>query len=544
MRIGTNYQTTNMNDMKHTITSQLAVLLLFAAGMAGCSEEDALPGGTTTNPDSDRCPMTVSVSDGGYTASHPSAPGTRAAENGYTTRFTAGDKIGLYAVKDGAIVTSNVCLTAADNGSSGIAWTGNAYYEGAGTKYFAYYPWQSTLSGSPDASATDASGFFADVISRWTPATDQGTYARYTAQDLMTGSSTPGNKQPDGTYPLSFTLTHAMALVVIETPTTKYKLTDASGNSLPDYNIPAPDTRFYGFTPCSLADTYRYLVKPSQSGAGDLMGSYTATTDGATATKEYAVTQNGLTAASYVLYKVDNATVTEISHTLQAGDFYLSDGSLVGKDATLSAAQQAACIGIVLKAGRDGDGSDWKDDCNYKLKGTTTPMTDIHGYVLGLYDAKDEHGNTVTPQWGSRGLKVDHADMNREQNTGFYGYKNTNAIKAFAEQNGKTLQTDFPAAYYATEAYERSYPAPANSSGWFLPSAGQGKYWLNNREVILASVRKATGNSRYNWQYYYWSSSEDDGSPEASAWYVRFNLGEVGWDYKRNGNHVRGVFAF
>ena len=324
-----------MNDMKHMLTSQLAILLLFAAGMAGCSEEDTLPGGNT--PDSDRCPMTVSVSDGGYTAIHPSAPGTRAAEDGYTTRFTAGDKIGLYAVKDGAIVASNVCLTA-ETGGSGIAWTGNAYYEGAGTKYYAYYPWQSTLSGSPNASATDASGFFANVISQWIPATDQGTYAKYTAQDLMTGSSTSGSKQPDGTYSLSFTLTHAMALVVIETPTTKYKLTDASGNSLPDYDIPAPDTRFYGFTPYSPAvGTYRYLVKPAQSGAGDLMGSYTAT-----ATKEYAVTQNSLTAASYALYKVDGGVI-EKQYTLQVGDFYYSDGNI---SQTLDG--NKTCIGVVF----------------------------------------------------------------------------------------------------------------------------------------------------------------------------------------------------
>lgn len=328
--------------MKHTITSRLAVLLLFAAGMAGCSEEDTLPGGNT--PDSDRCPMTVSVSDGGYTAIHPSAPGTRAAEDGYTTRFTAGDKIGLYAVKDGAIVASNVCLTA-ETGSSGngIAWQApegtTLYYEGAGTKYFAYYPWQPTLSGSPDTSATDASGFFANVISQWIPATDQGTYAKYTAQDLMTGSSTPGSKQPDGTYSLSFTLTHAMALVVIETPTTKYKLsTDAAYT----WTAAAPDTRFYGFTPCSLAATYRYLVKPSQSGAGDLIGSYTATTDGTTATKEYAVTQNGLTAASYALYKVDGGVI-EKQYTLQVGDFYYSDGNI---SQTLDG--NKTCIGVVF----------------------------------------------------------------------------------------------------------------------------------------------------------------------------------------------------
>lgn len=478
-----------MNDMKHTITSQLAVLLLFAAGMAGCSEEDTLPGGNT--PDSDRCPMTVSVSDGGYTAIHPSAPGTRAAEDGYTTRFTAGDKIGLYAVKDGAIVASNVCLTA-ETGGSGIAWTGNAYYEGAGTKYYAYYPWQSTLSGSPNASATDASGFFANVISQWIPATDQGTYAKYTAQDLMTGSSTSGSKQPDGTYSLSFTLTHAMALVVIETPTTKYKLTDASGNSLPDYDIPAPDTRFYGFTPCSLADTYRYLVKPSQSGAGDLMGSYTATTDGATATKEYAVTQNGLTAASYALYKVDNATVTETSHTLRVGDFYYSDGSIVPGDTQTPPSE--GCIGVVYCV-----------DNNFITNNSTKKSEGgfIHGLVVALKDA--------------------------------------------------STSSDWSNASSAASNYGNTVAAPLGSSGWYLPNWNELKYICRgsnyenqstNGKVDLNNQfnKLSSGNADSFGYDYYWFSTEDHG--DYYAYTVDFGYGNDVWGGKSGNHRVRSSLAF
>lgn len=475
--------------MKHTITSQLAVLLLFAAGTVGCSEEDALPGGNT--PDSDRCPMTVSVSDGGYTAIHPSAPGTRAAEDSYTTRFTAGDKIGLYAVKDGAIVASNVCLTAADNGSGGIAWTGNVYYEGAGTKYYAYYPWQSTLSGSPNASATDASGFFANVISQWIPATDQGTYAKYTAQDLMTGSSTSGSKQPDGTYSLSFTLTHAMALVVIETPTTKYKLTDASGNSLPDYDIPAPDTRFYGFTPCSLADTYRYLVKPSQSGAGDLMGSYTATTGGTTATKEYAVTQNGLTAAGYALYKVDGG-ITEIPHTLQAGDFYYSDGGIVSGETDTPPSE--GCIGVVYCV----DNSFITNNSTKKSEGGF-----IHGLVVALKDA------STSSDWYNAGS--------------------------------------------AASNYGNTVAAPSGSSGWYLPNDDELKYicrgsnYGSQSTIGMADLNNqfnklSSGNADSFGSERYWSSTVHNSSDD--AYLVFFINGSDGWVGKYYDYRVRSSLAF
>ena len=523
-----------MNDMKHTITTRLAALLLFAAGMAGCSEEDTLPGGNTTTPDSARCPMTVSVSDGGYTSSDPSAPGTRAVEDGYTTRFTAGDRIGLYAVKNNAIVASNICLTATESGSGGaggnsIVWTGDAYYEGAGTIYFAYYPYKEGLTGDLVASATNASEFFANVVSAWTPAIDQSTYAKYTAQDLMTGSGT-AVKQEDGTYSLSFNLTHAMALVVIETPVTKYTLADKEGSSLPDYYVPAPDTRFYGFTPYSpSAGTYRYLVKPDQSGAGDLMGSYTA---GSGDTKEYAVAQNDITAARYVLYTVDNAAVTEESHTLQVGDFYLSDGSLVGKDAELTGPQKAACLGIVMKVGRDDDG-DWKDTDTYTNK-AGNEMSDIHGYVLALKDGNG--GSTCT--WGPYGTEV---STNQQKNTLFCGYSNTQTIKTYAANNGKTLQNDFPATYYATAGYEASYPAPANSSGWFFPSVGQCWYWYQNSDVLKQSMDKAGGDGRL---YYYWSSSESSDGPAFDAWCVSFSGGYVGYGGKRYDFYVRSCLAF
>lgn len=520
-----------MNDMKHTITTRLAALLLFAAGMAGCSEEDTLPGGNTTTPDSARCPMTVSVSDGGYTSSDPSAPGTRAVEDGYTTWFTAGDRIGLYALKNNAIVASNICLTATESGSGGaggnsIVWTGDAYYEGAGTIYFAYYPYKEGLTGDLVASATNASEFFANVVSAWTPAIDQSTYAKYTAQDLMTGSGT-AVKQEDGTYSLSFNLTHAMALVVIEMPVTKYTA-DASGYT---WTAEAPDTRFYGFAPYSpSAGTYRYLVKPAQSGAADLMGSYTA---GNGNTKEYAIIQNSIAAASYALYKVDGG-ITEKSHTLQVGDFYLSDGSLVGKDAELTEPQKAACLGIVMKVGKDTNG-DWEDIDTYKDK-AGNEMSTIHGYVLALKNGNG--GSTCT--WGSYGTAV---GTNQQKETLFCGYSNTQTIKDYAKEKGKTLSNDFPAAYYASDGYETTYPAPAGSSGWFFPSAGQCKYWYENREVLKKSMGKAGGDG---WQNYYWSSSEDSGNLAYNAWFVSFPDGGVYSDNKGYGDNlrVRSCLAF
>lgn len=481
------------------ITHSLAALLLIA-GLAGCSEEETLSG----TPGDTRPPVTITVTDGGYTpddAARQSTarsdirqnaddrPSTRAVDNGYATTFTAGDKIGLDAVVGDAVVSSNIPLT-----HNGTGWTGEAYYEGAKAKYFAYYPYQSTLTGTPDASATDASDFFANVISAWTPATDQGTHAAYTASDLMTGSGTIGAKQTGGTYSLELTMTHAMALVVIETPATKYTLTDKDGKSLPDYCIPAPDTRFYGFTPYNPSPgTYRYLVKPGQSGVADLMGSYTATgSDGSSSvTKEYAVSPNGITTANYALYKVDGG-ITSKTHTLQVGDFYMNDGSLVSKDAELSEAQKQACIGVVYCV----DNSFITGNSTNKSKGGF-----IHGLVVALKNASPS-------TWYNAGS--------------------------------------------AASDYGNTVAAPSGSSGWYLPNLNELKYicWGNNSSQSTSGKENlntlfgklSDGSANAFDDYYYWSSTES--GYYYAAYDVYFPDGSTNLAEKTDSDRVRSSLAF
>ena len=478
------------------ITHSLAALLLIA-GLAGCSEEETLSG----MPGDTRTPITITVTDGGYTpddAARQSTagsdirqnadnrPSTRAVDNGYVTTFTAGDKIGLYAVVDDAVVSSNIPLT-----HNGTGWTGEAYYEGAKAKYFAYYPYQSTLTGTPDASATDASDFFANVISAWTPATDQGTHAAYTASDLMTGSGTIGAKQTGGTYSLELTMTHAMALVVIETPMTKYTLTTDANYT---WTAAAPDTRFYGFTPYNPSPgTYRYLVKPGQTTAADLMGSYTGTlADGSTATKEYAVSPNGITTANYALYKVDGG-ITSKTHTLQVGDFYMNDGSLVSKDAEqLSEAQKQACIGVVYCV----DNSFITEKSTNKSKGGY-----IHGLVVALKDA------STSSNWNNAGN--------------------------------------------AASNYGNTVAAPSGSSGWYLPNLDELKYicWGNNssqgtggkEDLNTLFGKLSNGSVNVFGNDHYWSST---GGSSGIADCVNFHIGYATSGITTYNYRVRSSLAF
>ena len=558
---------------------------------SGCSTDELSGTEPTDGNGSTVAPFTITVTDGGYTpgvAARQSTagsdirqnadgrPSTRAADNGYATTFTAGDRIGLYVVKNKAIVAQNICLTATDNGSNGLSWTGNAYYEGAGATYFAYYPYRQTLpaaSGTPDATAepvkpdataNDASGFFAPLISAWTPDTDQGTHAKYTAQDLMTGSGTIGAKQSDGTYSLSFTMTHAMALVIIKSPGTKYTLTDKDSKPLPDYYIPAPDTRFYGFTPCLVDGAYRYLVKPGQSGAADLMGSYTATgSDGSTATtKEYAVSPNGITAANYALYKVDGAAVTQKTHTLQAGDFYMNDGSLLGKDETnLTPEQKATCIGIVYWVGdptntTNGDPLLGKSEHHPDCK---------HGLVIALHKAKLPSASAAAKMsWSNSSEQVNNWTNHNDRGANkvnitvvdkYQGYANTVALKAYNESSKVTSDANYKVLPIAAiEQYSKDYPAPTNSSGWYVPSIMELKYmcWgqgaasqsTAGRDLLNSQFDKAGGTKFDNSSWYYWASSES-ADYSYSAWLVDFNNGLVDCDNKGGYEFwVRALFAF
>lgn len=214
------------------------------------------------------------------------------------------------------------------------------------------------------------------------------------------------------------------------------------------------------------------------------------------------------------------------------GDFYMSDGSLISMEDELTPIQKEECIGIVMKGSRDNKGN-WADDCKYKRKNGETEMSTVHGYVLALYDVSTNNDQTVECEWGPYGTQVkyeiDGVDMmNRERYTGFYGYKNTQAVISFAKSEKMDLKQNFPAVYWVTnntEGYESRFPAPANSSGWFLPSAGQCKYWIddyNNDNVLLSSVKKVTENNDYVWKTHYWSSSEVYNSQAYSAWCADF----------------------
>lgn len=257
-------------------------------------------------------------------------------------------------------------------------------------------------------------------------------------------------------------------------------------------------------------------------------------------------------------YEVDLSNLTLVAgnmYTAKAepkmvyntGSFYLKDGSVVSKRITLDASQEQDCIGIVLMDAKDAVGV-WKDDyTEYKMKNGTTPMTKIKGYVMALYDANG--GNTC--KWDPNPtIKTGTGEGAGDDKYYFDGYKETQMIIKCAKDNNKDLETDFPAVYQATIGYEAAHPAPDKSSGWFLPSFGQLRYWSNNIDLLLDSMKKASGDEDYSWPNdYFFSSSEyidvDNDTEKTRIEYVRgVNSDGDAQISKDNNYYVRSYLAF
>lgn len=167
----------------------------------------------------------------------------------------------------------------------------------------------------------------------------------------------------------------------------------------------------------------------------------------------------------------------------RVGDFYCksSDGStgyLIPCDASLTEAQQTACIGIVYSTDAERIGKEATEVL--KKKGVSTP----HGLVMALTDASSGCS------WGNNGedensggndgepfkSNIDHL---YKQYADVDGYAETHWIINTYGSNAATLLNTYTAFYFAnrygtTDGGTHQYAVPANvTTGWFIPSMGQ-----------------------------------------------------------------------
>ena len=484
------------------------------------------------------CPLSITVADGGYAAADGQ---TKATENGCRTEFTAGDECGLYIVRGGTVVYNNVKLTATAGADGSLTWQPEAGTELGGgldgETYCLYCPYQADMSGKVDVTATDAEGFFAPLVSGWQPKADQSTYANYTASDLMTAKGTAA-KGTDGSLKLSFSMSHRMAMAVIEMPPTVYKFTNTDV-AIPDYTGGGSSADFTSSAvkPYSIAPgTYRCIFNPASGTATSITGSY------ADGWKEFTVTPDGVAANCCRAYRIDGLNPTEKSYSLQVGDYFCRNS--IGLWYIIPKAEKpgSECIGAVFYVGQHpNDGSDYS--------GTGIGKKNCHGYAVAMKDATTDYC-----MWGAFGKELGcypkDGSGNKPDNLSnpgldWSGYDWTwkiinNGARGLFSLNA-TEPSGYPATYYAVADYQDKISAATGSSGWFLPSVGQMWEVYRNRDSLFADKSVATGLR----PDCYWSSSEYSSWPGSYVLFVDSRDGRVygtGKDY--NKGYVRPVLAF
>lgn len=525
-----------------------AALLLTA-----CTQEDF-----PISDAGDAVPLTISVTDGGFGSE------SRAAEDSYRTEFTAGDECGLYIVRGGTVIYDNVKLIATVGTDGSLTWqpeTGETLAGGlTGEKYFLYYPYQSVMSGKTDASATEAEGFFAPLANGWQPAADQSTYTAYTASDLMTAQGNAA-QAADGSLRLFFSMSHRMALAVIEMPKTVYKFTDNTDGAIPDYTVASSvDFTDSSLQPYGIAPgTYRCIVNPAQPIS--FVGSYDNTL------KEFTINNSGIGDGSYKTYKIDGAPLSEIQTTLQMGDYFCKNSDNKWYIIPQEATPDANVIGIVFYVGQHET-----DNADYSESGIR--QSKCHGYVVALTDVNNEHKDRLCWEFGPN-REYDKSVGTTTSDEDWQGYSNSLKFHEFVNKNeNKDADWEmkhFPAAFScetygkrtldqngndANELYDWQHPlaAPSNTSGWILPSCGQLQYLYRKRSFLSDRMTHIKDNTPGDCNYrdkikwfitnVYWSASESSDAT-GIAWGVDFSDGSIDYRYsKTNDFYVRAVLAF
>jgi hypothetical protein len=523
--------------------------------LAACTPDalDELPSAGT---DSDAHPLTISVSDGGMYATGQ----TRAQEHGYQTVFTEGDRIGLYVVNNGTLDVENLCLTLRSSKWTLPDGVSQLFYS-THKSYHAYYPYRDD-GYMYDKVSPGNQDFFESAVDAWKVNTDQSTYAQYTASDLMTARGEYYGIK----YTLSFEMKHRMSLFILQVPATKYNYTEMIdgqeiSKSYYRYTKRGDNNAFWQENPY----TARLLVN-TKTDKQSMPTDYEYFVSETKKTYSFTYSDLNLQPGRYTVITVNGGAVTEKTRALMEGDFYMKDGGILPQEDVpnkMSGEESKNCLGVVFWVG-EIERIHWTQT-SY-LYGDHLLMRDhpecVHGMVVAMHDAPKgvyATGKGATEDafnWAksfSEFTPGERDDWEKiEDSDATFGYRNSRLMALYGSRHSETT---FPARD-AIATYAAAHPAPAGSSGWFLPSRyelatlcfgaptnfaeSESPYFYKhlkmlkeiNPQIVMAAGNKLTGE--------YWSSSELG----TSAWQVDLDTPNYNAKPKNNTYKVRAVLAF
>lgn len=443
--------------------------LAMATAMTGCNQNTEL-GAPAPSNDEDALNVVATAND--FVSSDATS---RIIETNYTTTFEAGDNIGVFVVRDGEALVSNMKMTL---GADGV-WAGENgaklyYYKDA--DYIAYSPYTEGLS------VTSEEEIITHFTTKLEGTTGQSTLADYQAADLMTASVT-ATEVTRGEN-ITFSFAHKMSMIEIKVPIRAYKTKGGYEYSAPlglkvtmaEESATGKDFSLCTFGKETTGDAgsevtkgiYRCIVAPSEVALnveGEFQDGSALVYFPATSGEDLSVTPEAGTYKGFdVNYTYDNYTATR---DLEVGDYYYADGSIWPNE--LEDVPETGCIGKIfsLSTTEADKANGWKN-----------------GYVVALKNVEGTMATASYGNWSSSTSEVAGGENNAaySKNGNNEDMTDDNKQKVFAAKNGYDMtlvlvRKGVTAAKLARE-YDCAYPE--GTSGWFLPAPGQLVDFLNN----------------------------------------------------------------
>lgn len=322
-------------------------------------------------------------------------------------------------------------------------WSGDLVVKNPSAKIYAYYPYNEALEvSSLNTEGENAAEFFSQMITDFVPQADQSKEEDFRKSNLMVGTASldeTGKK-------ISINMEPAMALAMVAPGDGGLMYLDTDPNYTwelkgSDLNTLSP------FYKLNEKDFVRFVLPETEVDINTVSGNVKVTPINRTQYKKFSMS---------------------LVHTLQIGDFYMRDGSLVGKDAELTDEQKANCIGIVFQTDENRIGQAEKEALGGKA----------HGLVMAL---KNESGSVEAANKGYAWGKIPDNGKTKEISAvartrkdcynDISGLKNSKEI--WDKLNESNTDNYIPFRY--AQDFSSQVTAPENTTGWFLPSIGQ--YW-------------------------------------------------------------------
>ena len=516
------------------------ISMLFLAGaavVASCSQNEELTGET---PDSLQG-FQISVSDEGFM---DESGKTRATENGYTTRFSNGDAIGIFAVRGETVVEDikNRKFTLTDgyweltDGGDPIEYKGSQFQR---MTFYAYYPYNANVTFDP--TKVDP---FETYVNNWKIGSEQNE-GNYTQYDLMTSTGSVQGDRLKGQ--IAFTMQHRMALAVVKMPNLTYSFTNGG---IDDYLLPLAAGSFTvnntQATPYyqESTDTYRFLVNPNKEFS--IKGTYTGVSE-----MEYEA-KGTLEGGTAKMYTIEDKS--KINHTLQVGDYFCADGKIVSVDAETVPEN---VIGIVCYVGNIQPSvtheayTETQDALRRDHPGCT------HGLVVAMNYAEynDSKTSVFSPQsrdyfygnwfnsdddWTGKFINTDTKTTDAEGVAAlpFLGYNHTELMI-----NSPSWENACQAGVNFVQAYRTKVVVPNITSDWFLASLKELDLLFRLKSTINARL-KAVGGEELLEGSRHWSNAERTGNTQI-VYQHNFSTGVIN-DKRRNegAGYFRMMLAF